>query len=111
MAHEHDVDRFNRWAKTYDRHYLQRRVFEPVHATILQLAAREVARPAAILDVGCGTGILLKEAQVRFPGAELIGVDAATEMVRVAEASLPAGSAIRFQEAQAEALPFSDRRF
>lgn len=111
MAHQHDVDRFNRWAKTYDRHYLQRRVFEPVHKTILQLAVREVARPAAILDVGCGTGILLKEAQLRFPSAELFGIDAAIEMVRVAEASLPAGSPIHFQEALAEELPFSDGRF
>ena len=37
---DHDVARFNRWAATYDRHYLQRWIFEPVQKTILE-AARE----------------------------------------------------------------------
>ena len=111
MAHGHDVERFNRWAKTYDRHFLQRRVFEPIHQTMLQLAVDEVAHPAAILDVGCGTGNLLRAAQLRFPDAELIGVDAAIEMVRVAEASLSAGGTIRFMQATAEELPFSNARF
>jgi ubiquinone/menaquinone biosynthesis C-methylase UbiE len=104
MAH-HDIDRFNQWAQTYERHPMQRFIFGPVQETALQLAAHEVARPTAILDVGCGTGRLLRSAAMRFPGAELVGVDAAIEMVKQAEASFPSGVAIRFQQATAEELP------
>lgn len=109
--HHHDVDRFNRWAKSYDRHWMQRFLFERVQETALQLAAQEVRRPAAILDVGCGTGRLLRSAARRFPGATFVGVDAAIEMVKQAEASLPAAIAMRFQQATAEDLPFPNDQF
>jgi ubiquinone/menaquinone biosynthesis C-methylase UbiE len=111
MAQRHDVDHFNRWARTYDRHWMQRVIFEPVQRTVLELAAQEVPRPTAILDVGCGTGRLLRAAELRFPGASLAGVDAAVEMVKQAEASVPEGSAIRFQQATAEELPFPAAQF
>jgi len=111
MARHRDIDRFNRWAKTYDRHWMQRLIFGRVQEMTLQLAALEVARPTAILDVGCGTGRLLRSAAVRFPGARLVGVDAANEMVRQAEASTPAGIAMEFQQAIAEELPFPNAQF
>jgi ubiquinone/menaquinone biosynthesis C-methylase UbiE len=107
----HDVERFNRWAASYDRHYLQRIVFEPVQKTLLELAASEVPKPAAILDVGCGTGRLLRSAEQRFPPCALEGVDPATEMVKHAQAVLPARSRIRFQKASAEKLPFRNDQF
>ena len=107
----HDVDRFDRWADTYDRHFLQRMVFEPVQETVLELAASEVPRPTAILDVGCGTGRLLMSAERRFPSATLEGVDAAPGMVRHAQGVLPAGSRIRFRQATAEKLPFAAEQF
>lgn len=107
----HDVERFDRWAATYDRHYLQRFVFEPVQKTLLDMAKAEVPTPKAILDVGCGTGRLLTSAEKQFPGAALEGVDASVGMVRHAQAVLPAGSRIRFQQATAEKLPFRDAQF
>jgi len=107
----HDVERFNRWAESYDRHILQRLIFEPVQRTLLELAAAEVPAPEAILDVGCGTGRLLRATEDLFPGARLEGVDAAAEMVRYAQAALPTGSRIRFQNAVAEKLPFGNAEF
>ncbi len=106
-----DVERFDRWADTYDRHWMQRVIFEPVQRTVLDLAEAEVARPRAVLDVGCGTGRLLISAAARFPGAELVGVDAAPQMVEQARASAADRSSIRFQLAGAEELPFPDGRF
>jgi ubiquinone/menaquinone biosynthesis C-methylase UbiE len=108
--HGHDVDRFNRWAGTYDRHWMQRIIFGPIQRAVLQLAAEQVSRPSAILDVGCGTGKLLKSAEARFPGAKLVGVDAAMEMVKYAQTSNPTGT-IQFQQAMAEELPFPNASF
>lgn len=106
-----DIDRFAHWAPTYDRSYLQRLVFEPVHTTTLDALGRRRANPRAILDVGCGTGQLLRRAAARFPAAELVGVDPAAEMVRQAEASQPPGIRVRFVQAAAEHLPFPDASF
>lgn len=110
MAHGHDVDRFNRWATTYDRHWMQRIVFRPIQQTVLQMAAEQVGRPGAILDVGCGTGKLLRAAETRFPGARLEGVDPANEMVKHAQTTSPNGTVL-FRQASAEALPFPDASF
>jgi ubiquinone/menaquinone biosynthesis C-methylase UbiE len=111
MAHGHDVDRFDRWAPTYDRHRLQRLVFEPMQQTLLDVATAQIANPKAILDVGCGTGRLLRSAHDRFPNAALEGVDAAAGMVREAEALTPPHSGIHYRQATAESLPFPDRTF
>ena len=112
MSHSRgDVERFNRWSGGYERHYLQRLVFEPVQEAVLDLAVAEVPRPTAILDVGCGTGRLLRAAEQRFPNAALEGVDAATGMIKHAQAVLPARSRIRFQVSTAEKLPFANGQF
>jgi ubiquinone/menaquinone biosynthesis C-methylase UbiE len=111
MSRNRDVERFDRWAESYDRHWMQRLIFEPVQRTVLDMAEQEVPRPGAILDVGCGTGRLLRSASARFPGAELSGVDPAPEMVRQAQLRAGAGSAIGFHLAGGEELPFSDHRF
>jgi len=108
---DHDVERFNRMAAGYERHYLQRLIFEPVQKTVLELAHKEVANPGAILDVGCGTGRLLRAAAEEFPEAKLEGVDAAVEMVKYAQGLLPAGTRITIRSATAEHLPFPDDQF
>lgn len=62
------------------------------------------------LDAGCGTGFLSLELAVR--GHRVTGVDFAPAML--AEARRKAaerGASIRFEEADAERLPFGDRSF
>jgi len=34
-----------------------------------------------VLDVGCGTGVLLKQLTEQFPEAELYGVDSSADML------------------------------
>lgn len=112
MSHSHgDVERFSRWAPKYDRHHLQRLVFEPVQKAVLELAAQEVPNPTSILDVGCGTGRLLRTTRERFPGARLEGVDAAAGMIEQARAAAGPAGKINFQLATAEHLPFPDAQF
>ena len=98
-----DVERFDRWSKTYESCWGQR-FFDRVHGLMLDLviAAAPAFTPSAILDVGCGTGRLLRRAAARWPAARLIGVDPAQGMVDVAQGLT---SAVRFCRALAEYLP------
>lgn len=55
-----------------------------MHKTLLEVAVTEAPSAKAILDVGCGTGRLLRSAESLFPNARLEGVDPAPEMVATA---------------------------
>jgi ubiquinone/menaquinone biosynthesis C-methylase UbiE len=61
--------------------------------------------PGCILDVGCGTGRLLRAVSIRWPEAQLIGVDPAKEMVSQASRLYPNAA---FKLASAESLPLPD---
>lgn len=102
-----DVQRFDRWARSYEQHWLQRLFFDPVHRVVLNVADSERGgiEPEGILDIGCGTGRLLRKAGARWPAARLIGVDPAENMVDVARRLL---STATFQVGQAESLPLPD---
>jgi ubiquinone/menaquinone biosynthesis C-methylase UbiE len=103
-----DVKRFDRWAATYDQSVMQRLYFGPVHSKMLDLLVQEGPKdpPSCIIDVGCGTGRLLRAASVRWPEAQLFGVDPAERMVSEANRLNP--NAI-FKLASAESLPFPDQ--
>jgi ubiquinone/menaquinone biosynthesis C-methylase UbiE len=103
-ADDADVEQFDRWALRYERSKWQWLHFDRVHGRAFDLAERFGA-PNAILDVGCGTGRLLRAARRRWPSARLLGVDPSAGMVR-------AGSALTAAElhvAGAEAIPLPDR--
>lgn len=106
-----DVERFGRWAPHYERSLLQRFFLTPVQTATIAEIGREVVRPQAILDIGCGTGALLRRLAGVYPLASLIGVDAAAGMIGQARAAGPDSRLLRFEEAQAEALPFPGGSF
>jgi len=102
-----DVKLFDQWAATYDQSVLQRLLFGPVHSKMLDLLVRELKDPrCCIIDVGCGTGRLLRAASVRWPEAQLFGVDPAEHMVSEASRLNPNAT---FKLAWAESLPFPDQ--
>ena len=72
----------------------------------------ELAAPAPgekVLDVGCGTGTLAIALNSSVGTGQVHGIDASPEMIEVAkEKAAKAGSAIDFQVALIEAIPFSD---
>ena len=108
---DRDVGRFGRWASTYDENWLQPRFFEPVQQATLDRAALLAPNPRRVLDVGCGTGALLRKVAKRFPRADLSGVDPAPGMVEAAGKAWRGDRPARFVQAAAEHLPFEGGEF
>ena len=63
-----------------------------------------------ILDVGCGTGLLLERLQRTVPDVRLTGVDPVPEMLALARQRLTT-AATELRGAAAERLPFADGSF
>ena len=90
-----DYDRFSRYMETGAREFYER---------------LPVAPGCRLLDVGCGSGQLALMAAK--DGLEVTGVDIAGNWVERARARAQAeGLHARFEEADAEALPFEDASF
>ena len=69
--------------------------------------------PGRVLDVGTGTGKGARAIAVRFPEADVVGVDLSPAMVDEARRLLAGelGGRVRFETADAEELPFEDGEF
>ncbi|MEZ6197357.1 MAG: methyltransferase domain-containing protein [Planctomycetota bacterium] len=67
-----------------------------------------------MLDLGCGPGHMPPMVAARVPGSEVVGLDAASTMLAIAERrrlGLPGGDRVRYIQGDAKALPFSDGEF
>jgi ubiquinone/menaquinone biosynthesis C-methylase UbiE len=102
-----ETERFNHWSQTYEQHLGQFFLFDPVQRKVLQQVAAIIgnAEPLCILDVGCGTGRLLRKAATRWPKARLVGVDLAEGMIEIARCMTPGAE---FVVSGAETLPLPD---
>ena len=99
-----DVQEFNRRSMNYEDSWAQWFFFDRVHNAVLDLVESQ-AHPKSIVDVGCGTGRLLRKARERWPDAQLIGVDPAEGMVEKARSLMPIAT---FYVSMAESLPLPD---
>ena len=71
-------------------------------------------RPAAVLDVGCGTGTLTRQIYDALPAESprrVCGVDVAEAMIAVAQKKAGARPGLEFAAALAEELPYPDGSF
>ena len=99
-----DVQAFERRSATYEGSARQGLFFDRVQKTVLDLV-QNGDKVASILDVGCGTGRLLRKAQERWSKVRLFGVDPAEGMIEKARQLLPEA---RFYVGRAESLPLPD---
>jgi ubiquinone/menaquinone biosynthesis C-methylase UbiE len=75
-----------RW-HTFNERTLGEAIASIDYAALRRVAERQ-GRPPRVLDVACGTGILLKELLGRVSGVEAYGVDASEDMLAQARAAL-----------------------
>lgn len=77
------------------------------------LQAAAILPGEAILDVGCGTGVLTRRAgDAAGPAGSAIGIDPARNMIRIAkENAQQLASRVEFKAAAIEQLPFENARF
>jgi ubiquinone/menaquinone biosynthesis C-methylase UbiE len=107
---DRDVAAFDARAEGYEGGWLGR-LHQQIADRTADLAVRAVPAPRRILDVGCGTGYLLRRLADRCPdAAELIGVDPARAMIAAARAAA-AGDRLQWLEGTAEELPFPEGSF
>lgn len=95
---------YARLAARYDSrwsHYIK----ATTHETLRRL---DVAPGARVLDVGCGTGVLLHALSLAWPEAKLTGIDLSPEMLKVARAK---GLSAALAAGDAESLAFPDDAF
>lgn len=100
-----DIEHFNYWSSTYENSWGQRLLFDRLQRHVLNMAAEKANTPNTVLDVGCGTGRLLRKARKYWPETQLIGVDPADGMIENARRLTPDA---KFYVSQAESLPLPD---
>jgi ubiquinone/menaquinone biosynthesis C-methylase UbiE len=110
MALDRDVEAFDERSAQYESGWMgewHRRVARQT----TDIAVGCAPHAAYILDVGCGTGYLLRHLALRYPEAlELDGVDAASGMIEVAT-TVGEDYRLFFSTGVAERLPYSDGYF
>ena len=67
--------------------------------------------PKKVLEVGCGSGELLRRLAERFRKAEITGLDIDPRMLDLARGKLPSERQVRLECGTAEALPFPAASF
>jgi ubiquinone/menaquinone biosynthesis C-methylase UbiE len=102
-----DVAAFDDRARSYDQGW-RGRLHHAISNRTAALAAATVAAPQRVLDVGCGTGYLIRVLAGHYPRAqELAGIDAASNMIQAAK-SINDDERLTFVTGVAEQLPYAD---
>lgn len=97
---------FDAWSRFYDEAVIQRLVYRPLHDAVLEELARE--RPARVLDLGCGTGLLTRRLQQEAGRPDVTGADFSAGMLEQASRD---STGITWVRASAVSLPFADDSF
>ncbi len=103
---QQSIEQFNIWATNFD----QKRFWPFYFSNKAVLQALSPHWNSSILDVGCGTGILLQQLLQLDRGIRLYGIDIAPEMVKTAQAKFAEESVI-IKQGTAHSLPYKNDSF
>ena len=111
-SQQHSVSERGRtihWAGWYDRVVSLMMLGKSKRLRQMTVELARLESGQNVLDIGCGTGDLTHLAQTAvYPAGHVIGIDAAAEMIAVAQEKYPQGD---FRLAAVEQLPFPDSSF
>jgi ubiquinone/menaquinone biosynthesis C-methylase UbiE len=110
MPPDRDIQAFDERAESYEsgRHG---QLHKEISDRVVALAISRVPAPRRVLDVGCGTGYVLRQLAARLPGAsEFLGVDPAPKMTEVAR-SASSDERLTFTQGTAERLPADESAY
>ncbi len=96
---------FNKAAHTYEQYAILQK---EVNRRLLQNLTFIKIKPSIILDLGCSTGYATRMLQKQYRGTQIIGVDLAKDMLRLAQDKKGWFSRQHFLCADAQALPLKD---
>jgi ubiquinone/menaquinone biosynthesis C-methylase UbiE len=108
MAKRRGPDRwiFDVWSRFYDAPWVQRMTYRPEQDAVLDGLRRAGAK--RVLDIGCGTGLLVGRIGRELPGVAAVGCDFSGGMLEKAAENAPRAGLAR---GSAGALPFRDGSF
>ena len=110
VTRDRDVQAFDDRSAGYEDGCLSR-LHREIVTKAADLALARCPEPDRVLDVGCGTGLLLRELAGRLPAATaLTGIDPVAGMIEQARAR-SGDPRLTFTRGVAERLPFGDAAF
>ena len=103
-----NVDKFDRWSKSYNDDRMQKWFASGQAKTVDILSLRE---GDSLLDVGCGTGWAVTYAAGKLSKGKACGIDLSPGMIAQARKTAAEFSNVEFHVADAEAIPYPDGTF
>lgn len=95
-------EEFNRWAQAGRGEEMEESHLPIVEPT---LALMDLQPSDRVLDVGCGSGWLVRRLAARVPKGSVMGIDVSDEMIRRAQLSRAGATNIKFVQGTAEEIP------
>jgi ubiquinone/menaquinone biosynthesis C-methylase UbiE len=92
--------------------FIQKYIVRDIRYKSLLIAQAELQQGHHVLDLGCGTGTLAIMAKQAQPGAEVTGLDADPDMLKVAKYKAARHKApVKFDVGFTNQLPYPDESF
>jgi ubiquinone/menaquinone biosynthesis C-methylase UbiE len=102
---EHCIKQFTKWAKTYDNP-ITSITFQRTNSKIVNLLNPKTN--SSLLDVGCGSGILLHKLQSLHRNMKLYGLDITPKMVEIAKIKFKNNPQIEITLGSAINMPYKN---